>query len=139
MLRCMNESDLKQAAALSASACAARDMQSYPLCEGAEAYEAKYRRWLSDPRGGLLCYESGGRIAGVLGYEFEPEPMYLQTTAFLAWENRAETYAAYVSHLRERFSGYTAYVGLTAENGLAAEALCTAGFALAEASSDTDR
>lgn len=136
MLRCMNESDLKQAAALSASACAARDMQSYPLCEGAEAYGAKYRRWLSDPRGGLLCYESGGRIAGVLGYEFEPEPMYLQTTAFLAWENRAETYAAYVSHLRKRFSGYTAYVGLTAENGLAAEALCTAGFALAEASSD---
>ena len=28
------------------------------------------------------------------------------------------------------------FVGLTAENGLAAEALCTAGFALAEASSD---
>lgn len=58
--------------------------------------------------GGLLCCESRGRIAGVLGYEFEPEPMYLQTTAFLAWENRVEAYAAYVSHLRERFSGYTA-------------------------------
>lgn len=136
MLKPLSETELHEAVLLSAELLTASASRSYPFFQSKSDIEAEYRLRLRDPHGALLGYYRQDRLIGVLCYFYEPGELYLQTTAMLAQEAQEDVFAAFLTHLHEGFPGYTALIGLSADNQSAVITLSTHGFCLIESSHD---
>ncbi len=110
--------------------------RSCPLYRSLDEVKKEFLSRAQGAHSGLYGYCHADRLVGVLCYFALPKDNYLQTVAFLAAEDHASVFAAFLAHLRENFTGYEALIGITAENTQAAGALLASCYALAEASTD---
>jgi len=110
--------------------------RSYPLFHSQGEITTEYASRLEERNAALLGCFRQRRLIGLLCYFFHPGEQYLQTTAFTIAEDYDTVASTFVKYLGANFGGYDIYVGVTAENTCAAEALQSNGYELIEASLD---
>ena len=97
-------------------------------------FMAHARRALTDETEAILLYERDGAVAGWIHYYWIPEDRYLDTSSFCIAEGMGDAVKEFTAFARERFPGYTLYLGFPRENRDAVTALEALGFTLIEES-----
>lgn len=97
--------------------------RSYPLFHTRAALQKEYARTAVHPGAfKAACYQQGTFQGVVFGFA-EEGSRYLQTTGFYVIEGRRGMAERLAVWLAERFAGFTANIGLPAENVTVADAL----------------
>lgn len=129
-VRAVPEAFHGEAVAFAWRLCGQNRSRSYPLFPSRQALADEFKRVGAQPGGFQVgCYDRG-RLKGVVFGFAEAENGYLQTTGFYVADGGDEAAEALAGWLCEAFGGYTANVGLPAENRTAAAALRGRGFGL---------
>ena len=110
--------------------CQKHTASSYPLYATRQTLADAYHKTINAPGGFHLgCFQAGSLRAVLFGLA-QAEERYLQTTGFYLPEGCGDIAEAFLDYLSTAYQGYTAHVGLPAENTTVSQVLKTHGYTL---------
>ena len=114
---------IEDALALAWALCQRPQTASYPLYATRKALSGAYQKAVSLPDGFHIgCFQAGNLRAVLFGFA-QAEDRYLQTTGLYLPEGCGDIAEAFLAYLGTAYPGYTAHIGLPAENTTVSQVL----------------